>query len=80
MKLLSIKQFNPRINTYIFPGQKMNASSILMFTFSQSMPGQLWRRAINPMEWASFTEGGSHIDMVYVYVPAFWGAISRNLV
>ena len=25
-------------------------------------------------------EGGSHIDMVYVYVPAFQGAISRNLV
>ena len=24
--------------------------------------------------------GGSHIDMVYVYVPAFWGAISHNLV
>ena len=24
--------------------------------------------------------GGSHIDMVYVYVPAFWGAFSRNLV
>ena len=24
--------------------------------------------------------GGSHIDMVYVYVPAFWGAISWNLV
>ena len=24
--------------------------------------------------------GGSRIDMVYVYVPAFWGAISRNLV
>ena len=24
--------------------------------------------------------GSSHIDMVYVYVPAFWGAISRNLV
>ena len=23
---------------------------------------------------------GSHIDMVYVYVPAFWGAFSRNLV
>ena len=22
--------------------------------------------------------GGFHIDMVYVYVPAFWGAISRN--
>ena len=24
--------------------------------------------------------GGPHIDMVYVYVPAFWGAFSRNLV
>ena len=24
--------------------------------------------------------GGSHIDMVYVYVPAFWGTFSRNLV
>ena len=24
--------------------------------------------------------GGSHIDMVYVYVPAFWGAFSWNLV
>ena len=24
--------------------------------------------------------GGSHIDMVYVYVPAFWGVFSRNLV
>ena len=24
--------------------------------------------------------GGSHIDMVYIYVPAFWGAFSRNLV
>ena len=44
MKLLSITQFNPRINTCIFPGQKMNASSILMFAFSQSIPGQLWKR------------------------------------
>ena len=25
-------------------------------------------------------EGGSLIDMVYVYVPASWGAFSRNLV
>ena len=26
--------------------------------------------------------GGSHIDMVYegLYMPAFWGAFSRNLV
>ena len=24
--------------------------------------------------------GGSHIDMVYVYVPAFWGTFSQNLV
>ena len=24
--------------------------------------------------------GGSYIDMVYVYVPAFWGTFSRNLV
>ena len=24
--------------------------------------------------------GGSHIDMVYVYVPDFWGAFSQNLV
>ena len=24
--------------------------------------------------------GDFHIDMVYVYVPAFWGAFSRNLV
>ena len=24
--------------------------------------------------------GGSHIDMEYVYVPAFWGTFSRNLV
>ena len=24
--------------------------------------------------------GGSHIGMVYVYVPAFWGTFSRNLV
>ena len=24
--------------------------------------------------------GGSHIDIVYVYVPAFWGTFSRNLV
>ena len=24
--------------------------------------------------------GGSHIDMVYVYVPAFWDAILQNLV
>ena len=24
--------------------------------------------------------GGSHIDMVYVYVPAFWVTFSRNLV
>ena len=24
--------------------------------------------------------GGSHIDMVYIYVPAFWGTFSRNLV
>ena len=24
--------------------------------------------------------GGSHIDMVYVYVPAFWGPFSQNLV
>ena len=26
------------------------------------------------------SRGGSHIDMVQVYVPAFWGAISLNLV
>ena len=26
------------------------------------------------------TRGGPHIDMVYVYVPAFWGAFSQNLV
>ena len=28
------------------------------------------------------SRGGSHndIDMVYVYVPAFWGPFSRNLV
>ena len=26
------------------------------------------------------TGGGSHIDMVYVYVPAFWGTFSQNLV
>ena len=24
--------------------------------------------------------GGSHIDMVYVYVPAFWGTFLWNLV
>ena len=24
--------------------------------------------------------GSSHVDMVYVYVPAFWGAFSRNFV
>ena len=24
--------------------------------------------------------GGSHINMVYVYVTAFWGTFSRNLV
>ena len=26
-----------------------------------------------------YDPGGSHIDMVYVYEPALWGAISRNL-
>ena len=32
-------------------------------------------------EWeAMLSRGGSHIDMVYVYVPAFWGTFSRNLV
>ena len=30
--------------------------------------------------WSGYRGGGSHIDMVYVYVSAFWGAISRNLV
>ena len=30
--------------------------------------------------YISFPAGGSHIDTVYVYVPAFWGAFSRNLV
>ena len=24
--------------------------------------------------------GGTHIDMIYVYVPAFWGTFSRILV
>ena len=24
--------------------------------------------------------GGSHIDLVYVHVPAFWGAFSQKLV
>ena len=26
------------------------------------------------------TWGGSHIDMVYVFVPAFWGTFSRNMI
>ena len=35
-----------------------------------------------PTNTGSYPGGGgdSHIDMVYVYVPAFWGTFSRNLV
>ena len=33
-----------------------------------------------PSKLGDARAGGSHNDMVYVYVPAFWGTFSRNLV
>ena len=32
------------------------------------------------MHWCQVPGGSSHLDMVYVYVPAFGGAFSQNLV
>ena len=37
--------------------------------------GKLDRKLLLKLTW-----GGSHNDLVYVYVPAFWGAFSWNLV
>ena len=41
--------------------------------------GLFLKREVVKPNW-EIPGGGSHIDMVYVYVPAFWVTFSQNLV